>query len=111
MKAKHFLLIALIPALFSLTACGAWWLPRPHKIDIQQGNLISEELIDQVKVGMSREQVIGLLGRPLTTNQLNPNRWDYIFSINRSGETPEVKRLSLEFDNEVVANLETDGFG
>ncbi len=109
MTSRHILLIILIPAMVSLTACGAWWLPRPHKIDIQQGNLLSTEQIEQVEVGMSRGDVVELLGRPITSNQLNENRWDYIFSINRSGEKPNVKRLSLDFENDVVKTLETDG--
>lgn len=109
MKASRLLLIALLPAMVSLTACGSWWLPRPHKISIQQGNLLSTEKIEQVEVGMSKDDVVRLIGRPVTSNQLNENRWDYIFSLNRSGETPDVKRLSLDFENDVVATLETDG--
>ncbi len=111
MKARHLLLIALIPALTALSACGTWWLPRPHKIDIQQGNLLSSDTISQIKIGMSKGEVIGLLGTPLTSNQINPDRWEYIFSLNRSGEEPNVKRLSLQFQDDVVANLEKDGFG
>lgn len=111
MKTRHLLLIALIPAFTILSACGTWWLPRPHKIDIQQGNLLSSDNISQIKIGMSKGEVIGLLGTPLTSNQINPDRWEYIYSINRSGEDPEVKRLSLEFQGEVVADLEKDGFG
>jgi len=111
MKSKHLLLVALIPALITLTACGSWWLPRPHKIDIQQGNLLTPEVVAEVKVGMSKGEVIGILGRPLTTNQINPDRWEYIYSVNRSGEKPKVKRLSLQFQGETVAELETDGLG
>ena len=111
MKARQLLLIALIPAFTTLAACGTWWLPRPHKIDIQQGNLLSSDTISQIKVGMSQGEVVGLIGTPLTTNQINPDRWEYIYSLNRSGEDPEVKRLSLQFQNEKVANLEKDGFG
>ncbi len=111
MKARHLLLIALIPAFTALSACGTWWLPRPHKIDIQQGNLLSSDTISQIKVGMSKGEVVSLLGVPLTTNQINPDRWEYIYSLNRSGEDPEVRRLSLQFQGEVVADLEKDGFG
>ena len=58
---------------------------------------------------MSRNDVVSLLGRPITSNDIDPNRWDYIYSLNRSGEKPEVTRLSLDFQNDVVASLETDG--
>ncbi len=109
MKTRTLLLIALIPLFSSLQACGSWWLPRPHKIDIQQGNLLSPEAIAQVTVGMNKSQVVSLIGNPLTSNKINPNRWEYIYSTNRSGERPNVKRLSLVFQNEVVADLERDG--
>lgn len=114
MKARHILpgrilLIALIPAMVFMTACGSWWLPRPHKIDVQQGNLLSLDSIEQIQVGMSKSDVVSILGRPLTSNVIDVDRWDYIYSINRSGEDPKVKRLSLDFVDDVVANLETDG--
>jgi len=85
MKTRHLLLIFLVFATTTLSACSrAWWLPRPHKIDVQQG--------------------------PITSNGIDPDRWDYIYSLNRAGETPNVTRLSLDFQDDVVANLETDGF-
>lgn len=111
MKTRHLLLIFLVFATTTLSACSrAWWLPRPHKIDVQQGNLLSVEEINQVKVGMSRNEVANLLGQPITSNGIDPDRWDYIYSLNRAGETPNVTRLSLDFQDDVVANLETDGF-
>lgn len=109
MKIRTLVLFVLVTALTTLTACGAWWLPRPHKIDIQQGNLLSTEKVKLVKIGMSKTEVTRILGRPITSNQIDDNRWDYIFSFNRSGEDPRVKRLSLDFQDDVVANLETDG--
>jgi len=110
MNARKLLLIALLPVFTTLSACGVWWLPRAHKIDIQQGNLLSAEAVSQVTIGMSKGQVIDLLGRPLTSNQLNPERWEFIYSNNRSGEKPKVKRLSLEFKNEIVADLDVEGW-
>ncbi len=109
MKTTYLLPTLLITAMISLSACGAWWLPRPHRIDIQQGNLLSTESVEQIEVGMSRNEVVQLLGQPLAVNQLNPNRFDYIFSINRSGEKPNVKRLSVDFQNGVVSAIDTHG--
>ena len=96
--------------LFSLSACGAWWLPRAHKIDVQQGNLLSPESLAQVEVGMSKNEVATLLGRPITTNQINPDRWEYIFSFNLSGKKPDnVQRLSIQFENDRVVSFDSDG--
>jgi len=110
MKAKsQVVAAAVLLCTVTLAGCGTWWLPRPHKIDIQQGNIISTESVEKVTVGMSREQVANLLGRPIAINQVNPNRWDYIYSINRSGERPKVQRVSLLFENEQVATIQKDG--
>lgn len=109
MKTRNLLLLVLIPVFTTLSACGSWWLPRPHKIDIQQGNLLSDDAVAQIKEGMSKAEVTAILGQPLTSNQINPERWEYIYSINRSGEKPKVQRISLEFENDKVAILERDG--
>lgn len=109
MKVRTLLLLALIPVFTTLAACGSWWLPRPHKINIQQGNVLAKDAIAQIEIGMSKSQVTSLLGQPLTSNQINPDRWEYIYSINRSGDKPKVQRLSLEFENDQVAALEKDG--
>lgn len=109
MKTRTLLLLALIPVFTALSACGSWWLPRPHKIDIQQGNLLSKDAVAQIEVGMNKAQVTSLLGKPLTSNQINPERWEYIYSINRSGDKPKVQRISLEFKDDKVSVLEKDG--
>ena len=107
----------LFPALFltafvlgTTTACGSWWLPRAHKIEIQQGNLLPLETVEQVVEGMSRNEVVSLLGEPVTSNYFNSEQWDYIFSINRSGDDPEAKTLTLKFENDRVTSIEKDGF-
>ena len=59
---------------------------------------------------MSKNEVATLLGRPITTNQINPDRWEYIFSFNLSGKKPDnVQRLSIQFENDRVVSLDSDG--
>jgi len=100
----------LLASTLLLTGCGAWWLPRAHKINIQQGNLLPPEAVSQIVAGMPRNDVVGLLGEPVVSSLINPQRWDYIYSINRSGETPNARRLTLFFENDVVSKLEKSGF-
>lgn len=107
----------LFPALFltafvlgTTTACGSWWLPRAHKIEIQQGNLLPLEAVEQVVEGMSRNEVVSLLGEPVASNYFNSEQWDYIFSINSSGDDPEAKTLILKFENDRVTSIEKNGF-
>lgn len=51
-----------------------------HKIDIQQGNVISQETLARVQLGMSDREVIAILGTPLLQNAFRPERWDYHYS-------------------------------
>jgi len=102
--------ILLIVSCSQLAACGSWWLPRAHKIDIQQGNILTDDAVAGVTEGMTRSEVLKLLGSPVADNRRDASRWDYIYSRNKSGDTPDAKRLTLIFDSERVVQIEKDGF-
>lgn len=78
-----------------------------HKIDVQQGNAISQDAVDQLKVGMTDEQVRFLLGSPLVTDLFRSDRWDYV-SYFKPGHGPlEERRLTVFFDDDRrVAKIE-----
>ena len=107
---QKFLISALFASQIALSGCGAWWLPRAHKIEIQQGNMLPDEAVAQIVEGMSRKEVIGVLGEPVIFNPKNGTRWDYIYSVNRSGDSPNARRLTLLFENDRVISIEKDGF-
>ena len=77
-----------------------------YRIDIQQGNYVTQDLVDQLKPGMTRAQVKGILGTPLVADIFHANRWDYYFS-NRRGNAPSdtPSRLTIYFVNEKVASF------
>jgi len=96
---------ALIPLAVVLSGCGdPIWLPRAHKIEVQQGNILTAENIEAIQAGMSREEVASLVGVPLTISSFHSNRWDYPFTRGPAGTTIEAKRFSVFFDNNVVIN-------
>lgn len=70
-----------------------------YKIDIQQGNVLSQEMVSQLRVGQTREQVRFILGSPMLADMFHANRWDYIYSL-RKGNTgvTEQRRFSTFFD-------------
>lgn len=76
----------------------------PYRINIVQGNFVSREAADQLKEGMSRDQVKFLLGTPLLTDVFHANRWDYVFSFRR-GSTPVVqqRRFTVFFQDDKLA--------
>jgi len=101
-------LAVLLISISSLTACGGdpLWLPRAHKITIQQGNLLSENQIGQVSVGMPRADVRSLLGAPVTKTTFHDNRWDYYYTSTPAGQPTKAKLVSLYFDNELLSKVD-----
>jgi outer membrane protein assembly factor BamE (lipoprotein component of BamABCDE complex) len=80
----------------------------PYKIDIQQGNNVSQAEVSQLKLGMSREQVRALLGTPLLTDIFHGNRWDYVYFREHSDGSREQRRFALHFDGDKLARLDGD---
>ena len=101
-------LAVLLISISALTSCGGdpFWLPRAHKITIQQGNLLSESQIGQVTVGMPRADVRSLLGAPVTNTTFHDQRWDYYYTSTPAGQPTKAKVLSLYFADEVIEKVD-----
>lgn len=69
-----------------------------YRMDVQQGNVIEPSALNRVSVGMSREQVIGIMGSPLMQDDFQNDRWDYVFYLNKSGKIVEQKSIAVFFD-------------
>ncbi len=87
-------------ACLGLAACSN--VPRivtEYRIDVQQGNVLTQELVSQLKPGQTRDQVRFLLGTPLLTDVFHAQRWDYVYRLQegRSGAV-ETRRFSVFFN-------------
>lgn len=71
-----------------------------YRIDIQQGNFVSQEMVSQLKPGMTREQVRFVLGTPLVTDIFHSDRWDYVYFRDPPGKPREQRRLAVFFDRD-----------
>lgn len=91
-----------------LSACGGdpAWLPRAHKITIQQGNLINQDQLDRVEVGMEREMVRNLIGTPIINSTFASDRWDYVYTQGPAGNAIKAKRVSILFVDNKVASID-----
>jgi len=94
-------LIYILCAL-SLFACA-------HKIDIQQGNVVSEEQLAKLQTGMDAQKVRLILGTPLLTDPFHNERWDYFYSMGKSGSVEERYRATLYFKNGKLLRIERHG--
>ena len=83
-------------------------VPGIYRADIHQGNIIEQEMVNQLKPGMNKRQVRHIMGTPLLVDTFHQERWDYFYSLKQGGETQERKRISLFFTGEKLARLEGD---
>jgi outer membrane protein assembly factor BamE len=87
------------------------WVPTfmtPYRPDVQQGNVVTQEMVDQLHAGMTRDQVRFLLGTPLLTSAFHADRWDYVYYLKRrSGEVQE-RRLAVHFKDNRLARFDAD---
>jgi outer membrane protein assembly factor BamE len=83
------------------------WI-TPYKIDVIQGNFIAKEQVEQLRAGMSRDQVKAVLGTPLMASLFHADRWDYIFTLKRQGLAPQSFKYTVLFKGDVLDHFEGD---
>lgn len=102
-------LFALALLLISLTTACSNLLPSAYRIDIPQGNLVTEEKVNAVEIGMNRRQVQRILGSPLLVDTFNQNRWDYFYSVNTKDGTKTEYHITIAFKDDVVTSITRNG--
>jgi outer membrane protein assembly factor BamE len=81
----------------------------PYRIEIVQGNVITREQAALIKPGLTRAQVRDVLGSPLLTDPFHADRWDYVFTIQRQGAEPQLRRVVVLFKGEALESIDTGG--
>ena len=89
-----------------LSGCGI--IPGIYKIDIQQGNVVTQEMVDQLRPGMTTRQVRFIMGTPLIQDTFHPNLWDYLYSMESGHSTRVQERISLNFEDNRLVGLSGD---
>jgi outer membrane protein assembly factor BamE len=104
--------LAVVPLCILVTAaCTS--VPRipgitPYRMEIQQGNYVSQDMVSQLKPGMSKEQVRFILGTPLVTDIFHAERWDYVYWRETSDGKREQRKLIVHFDKGQLARIDGD---
>ena len=82
---------------------------KPFRIEIQQGNFVSQEMVSQLKPGMSKDQVRFILGTPLITDSFHAERWDYVFRRQRVNSSElEQRKIAVFFEDGKLRRIEGD---
>jgi outer membrane protein assembly factor BamE len=109
-KSSSGLRLALLWGLSAGLPLGCSVIPAPwaYQIDIQQGNIITQDMMDQLKPGMGPQEVRTILGTPMVTDPFHPERWDYIYNFQPGGKRRQQRRITVVFENDRLARVEGD---
>lgn len=96
----------VIFCLASINACSTSHFPWVYRLDIEQGNIVEDEQLAQVKIGMTQSQVRYLLGTPMIKDTFNKNRWDYFYSFRTGDGLLERRLLTLHFEADKLSQMD-----
>ena len=83
-------------------------IPGVYRIDIQQGNIVDQEMLDRLEIGMERSKVRFILGTPLLIDPFNADRWDYVYSLHRGSGEKVRQRVSVFFVDDRLARIDDE---
>ena len=87
---------------------GGCAFPGVYRINIPQGNIITQEMIDQLRPGLTKRQVTFILGTPLIRDTFDQDRWDYLYSYQPGGGERVQEKLTVYFENDQLVRMEGD---
>ena len=104
------LLLSLLLSLatLSISACGFIGFPGVYKINVEQGNIVTQEMVDQLKPGMNRRQVRFILGTPLIEDTFDQNRWDYLYVESNGKKILRETKLTVQFEGDDLVQISGD---
>jgi outer membrane protein assembly factor BamE len=109
---SRILLLAPILSLLLLTACSSTpdvtSLITPHRIDVRQGNYVTQDMVARLKPGMNRDQVRFALGTPLVADMFHADRWDYVYRFQPGRGEPQLRRLVVFFEEGKLVRVAGD---
>lgn len=108
---KPLLRLLVVVSVVFLAACSTNKVTEklsPYKIDIPQGNVVTQEMVAKLKPGMTKSQVRFILGTPLITDAFHANRWDYVYRNQKAGKLTEERKLALFFEQDLLQRVEGD---
>lgn len=107
MLTRPLLAIAIVTATL-LNGCSYLKYPDIHKVTIQQGNIITQDMVDQLQPGMTRSQVRYIFGTPMLMDTFDQNRWDYYYGVKRAGRDEMRERITIFFDGDTISHFSGD---
>ena len=80
-----------------------------YRIDVQQGNILDQEEVDKLKIGMTKQQVQFVLGTPIIKDAFHPSRWDYVYTFKPGNGVTEQRTITIFFQEDKLITIEDTG--
>ncbi len=108
LRSRIWLAITLVLLPLAMSGCAK--VPRlgVYKLDIQQGNIVTEEMLARLEPGMDKRKVRFILGTPLVADTFSTNRWDYLYTFKQAGQSREQRHIVVIFEGESLNRVEGD---
>lgn len=103
---KRFLLLPFLAACSNTPQITNYL--SPYRIDVRQGNLVTQDMVAQLKPGLTREQVRFILGSPLVADMFHGDRWDYIYRFKPGHGEVQQRRLAVFFQDNKLTRVAGD---
>lgn len=105
-KPRPCLVVVLIASTLILASSCS--VPGMHRPSLQQGNLLTQDMVDELEPGMTKEQVEFVLGRPVHLNTFNVDHWDYVYTLEDRRGNKTRRHLSVTFEDDVLIEIGGD---
>ena len=110
-RTRLIIALSLLLSTVALSGCSGIGFPGVYLINVDQGNIVDQDMVDQLQPEMTRRQVRFLLGTPIVEDTFNNDRWDYIRVVRRGNDTLLRRRLTVVFEDNVLVDVEGDYVG
>lgn len=107
---QKLLISLLVIGATLLSGCGSLRFPGVFRIDVGQGNLITKDMVDKLRVGMTPRQVRYVMGSPMIADTFNPDRWDYLYNLETGKGLLIENHLVLYFEGERLARIDNSEY-
>jgi outer membrane protein assembly factor BamE len=99
----QFRILTVLLSFLFISACS---IPQVYKLTVQQGNIVTQEMIDELKVGMTKRQVAYVMGTPLIRSPYQLDRWDYLYTLERRDKVVKDYQVTVFFAEDIYTHFE-----
>ena len=99
----HFRILTILLSFIFISACS---IPKVYKLTVQQGNIVTQDMLDELKVGMTKRQVAYVMGTPLIRSPYQQERWDYLYTLERRDKVVKDYQVTVFFQNDIYTHFE-----